>query len=296
MYALNASVRLKSPSAFKTQSSCPTFNGKRFKAYARPIEAFDKILQEQWIVQQKDYTGRLQNYYCYPDEKVDGVDFSKGDSVDPNNVPVDLKLQKNASPKEVIEGVNVLLDLMAPNSGISDLDKRRAKMTNLIVSMQQSQKVEDKRKQALLLLCKFMAKKSPELQGYHSMERKLKEAKKIVLPWLDTVHHVAIANIGMMGKTAEERKATCEAMDTDVVEFVSSDQTGSFSSGCVPASTFTAIEKDPSLLTMYNRNQVIKFLIKYAQEIVKLSEEFLPMDWRTSFSSITKEQKRAARV
>jgi len=285
MFVVDTPTRIKTPLT-KNQSSCPVFNGKRGLAYERPIREWDQILRTQYTVQQKDYLGQNQTFFCYPDGMFDGYDFPRGDPNDETNVPVDLKLTRYGTPKQMIGGLKVMLDLMAPDHAITNIDEQRAEMTDMIVKLQKDKQVEARKKQALVALCKFMAKKSPALQGYHSMERKLKEAKKKVMPWLETVHLVALANIGL-GKLLEfEKSAHCKAVKgeykTDMYNLLEN---------CVPTQTFKDIEEDESLLTVYNRNLVIKYLIKYAQDIVKLAEKFEPVNWQSRFMGLTAEQK-----
>lgn len=279
-YSLKGSMALKVPITSK-QQECPTSNGKPWKAYRLPHDDFDDKLKQQWTIDRKDYRGRNTKLFCYPDGEFDGQNFNM--PAEANNPAVDLNMFTYVPQAEASESLRTLIDLIMPQNSVSEVERQRARMTDTIVQFQNDAKTEKLKQESIEKLAKVLA--TCESYVGLSNTRKAVVTKKKAKKLINDVHHIAIANIGLTEATKSKCTDVGGTPENKLIH-------GLNVLGCVPADTFKNLENDKEFVTLYEKNKVKQFLIKYAQEIVNLREKIQPANWQDAFFKLTADQKR----
>jgi hypothetical protein len=278
-YSRKLSMSLKSPITNGLQE-CPSNNGKPWKAYRMPNPDFDKKLKDQWVIHRKDERNRNTPLFCYPDGVFDGVDFTMTDE---NNPAVDLRMFSYIPQKNAVESLHTFMDLIAPQNAVSNVERQKAKMTNIIIDFMNNAKIQQEKEKWIAKLASIL--KTFEAFAGRSEERKLVKAKKKAEGLIDSIHAIAIANIGLDSTNTAQCTQVHGLYQTKKIHGVEV-------SACVPQGVFEKIANDPEFVTQYEKNRVIKELVEYSRIIVKASEEIQPPNWENAFYTLTSDQKR----
>jgi hypothetical protein len=272
---------IRSPKA-KGINECPTSNGQQWKAFRKPEAEIDKKLGQQWTIDRRDALGRPTKLFCYPDAKFDGneTDFIVKDKV--KNPPVDLNLFTQTTRSQAVEGLRTLVDLIVPQSVITDLDLKRQEMTNTIIEFQRDANVKKLKKTAVEQLAKILRGCTGFRDAYVSVTRKNDETKAQAKEWVEAAHAVAVANFGLSKATGS---ADCETANG----FVDTNERGV--KACVPTKLFNTIRADLRLPYKEEKDKVIGFLTEYSQLLINLYELQKPKEWEKAFFNMTKAQR-----
>lgn len=282
-FANDTPIHIDAPKNSKGKQECPTTNGVSWTAHRKPEPDMDKLLGQQWSITRKDYQGKNTQLFCYPPE---GTDFAGAKiTISDKNPAENLDLFAYTSPGDVTESLQTLVDMILPNSSITKVDETRAMITNAIIDAQNNSKLNKAKKTGIEQLAGILG----TCQHYAGKSRQAREiaTKKQAKNWINIVHNIAVANVGL--NDLEEPAARKQCLDNNLGSAFEN-KFGVFA--CVPGKAITEqIMGNSILFSKVEKDKVKNYLVKYSKHVVQLQESSKQENWETAFFNLTKDQR-----
>jgi len=277
-FAINTPFSIEAP-VVKGKQSCPVSNGETWDAYLKPIPSVDKHLGQQWVIHRKDFRNKNTKLFCYPKTDYNGEEIN----IPEGNEPVDLDMFTYVSPDDVKSSLETLVDLMLPNSSLTNIEKQRNQITQSIIEAQNNNKLQQIRKEGIEKLMVLLS----TFNQFSTSSKKAREllSKKEAKNLINIIHNVAIANVGLSQGESIGTEISCADGEGELREIKGVNV-------CFPKATddYLNEQEKAGKFTAMELRKLKKFLMQYAKTVVKVKEAQHVPDFEDGWASLTKEQ------